>query len=89
MVLLYFDFNSFHFLACKNKKIVVLLIFIIPLFAYKIYSGPVFNILGVTKTDTFREMLSIPSQQFARVYNYNLKVFSKEELKQLKSFILK
>ena len=61
-------------------------IFIIPLFAYKIYSGPVFNILGVTKTDTFREMLSIPSQQFARVYNYNLKVFSKEELKQLKKF---
>lgn len=76
----------FIFLACKNKKIVVLLIFIIPLFAYKIYSGPVFNILGVTKTDTFREMLSIPSQQFARVYNYNLKVFSKEELKQLKKF---
>lgn len=76
----------FIFLACKNKKVVVLLIFIIPLFAYKIYSGPVFNILGVTKTDTFREMLSIPSQQFARVYNYNLKVFSKEELKQLKKF---
>lgn len=76
----------FIFLSCKNKKVVVLLIFIIPLFAYKIYSGPVFNILGVTKTDTFREMLSIPSQQFARVYNYNLKVFSKEELKQLKKF---
>ena len=76
----------FIFLACKNKKVVVLLIFIIPLFAYKIYSGPVFNILGVTKTDTFREMLSIPSQQFARIYNYNLKVFSKEELKQLKKF---
>lgn len=76
----------FIFLACKNKKVVVLLIFIIPLFVYKIYSGPVFNILGVTKTDTFREMLSIPSQQFARVYNYNLKVFSKEELKQLKKF---
>lgn len=76
----------FIFLACKNKKVAVLLIFIIPLFAYKIYSGPVFNILGVTKTDTFREMLSIPSQQFARVYNYNLKVFSKEELKQLKKF---
>lgn len=76
----------FIFLVCKNKKVVVLLIFIIPLFAYKIYSGPVFNILGVTKTDTFREMLSIPSQQFARVYNYNLKVFSKEKLKQLKKF---
>lgn len=76
----------FIFLACKNKKVVVLLIFIIPLFAYKIYSGPVFNILGITKTDTFREMLSIPSQQFARVYNYNLKVFSKEKLKQLKKF---
>ena len=76
----------FIFLSCKNKKVVVLLIFIIPLFAYKFYSGPVFNILGVTKTDTFREMLSIPSQQFARVYNYNLKVFSKEELKQLKKF---
>ena len=76
----------FIFLACKNKKVVVLLIFIIPLFAYKIYSGPVFNILDVTKTDTFREMLSIPSQQFARVYNYNLKVFSKEKLKQLKKF---
>lgn len=76
----------FIFLACKNKKVVVLLIFIIPLFAYKIYSGPVFNILGVIKTDTFREMLSIPSQQFARVYNYNLKVFSKEELNQLKKF---
>ena len=76
----------FIFLACKNKKVVVLLIFIISLFAYKIYSGPVFNILDVTKTDTFREMLSIPSQQFARVYNYNLKVFSKEKLKQLKKF---
>lgn len=76
----------FIFLACKNKKVAVLLISIIPLFAYKIYSGPVFNILGVTKTDTLREMLSIPSQQFARVYNYNLKVFSEEELKQLKKF---
>lgn len=70
-------------LFLKNKKLLTLLLIIIPLFIYKIYTGPIFDILNIKKTDTFNEMLSIPSQQLARVYNYNKNAFTKKELKKL------
>lgn len=73
-------------LFCKNKKIITLLVLIIPLILYKVFTGPIYDLLDIKKTDTFREMLSVPSQQLARVYNYNYDVFSKKELKQLNNY---
>lgn len=36
---------------------------------YTFVSGPVYSLFGVTAGDGLREMMSIPSQQIARVYN--------------------
>lgn len=76
----------FILLFCKKKKLLTLIIFIVPLILYKIYTGPIFNTLNILKTDTAREMLSIPSQQLARVYNYNNDAFSKSNIKSLNKY---
>lgn len=70
----------------KNKKVLTLILIISALCLYKIYTGPIFNILDVKNMDTFNEMLSIPSQQLARVYNYNRQAFTKKELEKLKYY---
>ena len=70
----------------KNKKLLTLLLFIIPLCVYKIYTGPIMDYMKVTKGDSIREMASIPSQQLARVYNYNKEVFNEDELKRLNTY---
>lgn len=69
----------FIILFKKDKKWLTLLIFLIPLILYKIYSGPVYNLIGIQNTDTMGEMLSVPSQQLARVYNYNNTVFNNKD----------
>ena len=70
----------------KNKKIITFIIFLIPLLMYKIYTGPIQHKMGVIKYDTMNEMMSIPSQQIARVYTYNKKSFSKNDIKNLNKY---
>lgn len=70
----------------KNKRIFITIIFIFALISYKIYSGPFLDYLNVVKGNAIREMLSIPSQQIARVYNYNFNIFTNEEIKELNNY---
>ena len=70
----------FIMLFQKNKKILTLLTFVIPLIVYKIYTGPVYNLLNVYIEPSIKEMSSIPSQQLARVYNYNYSILDQEDL---------
>ena len=62
----------------------VWIIFILPIMVYEIYTGPMFDLIGVAKdTDAIKEMNSIPAQQIARAfYEYPEKysVGEKEEL---------
>lgn len=68
-----------------NKKLYLISLLIIIIFYY-IYSLLFLPAIGVLKGNTIREMSSIPSQQLARVYNYNRDIFTKSELKKLKKF---
>lgn len=80
-----FSFIVILLISKENRK-KVLIVFLIPLIFYKIYSGPVLNFLNVVPGNSIREMSSIPSQQLARVYNYNKKAFSNKDLKNLNKF---
>lgn len=68
-----------------NKKLYFISLLIIIMFYY-IYSLLFLPAIGVLKGNTIREMSSIPSQQLARVYNYNRNVFTKSELNKLNKF---
>lgn len=66
------------------KKIV--LIMVVPIILAFVYSGPFLAMLGIQKTDTLNEMLSVPSQQLARVYSYRQDNLSKEEKDKLEYY---
>ncbi len=70
----------FVILFKKEKKLLTLIIFAIPIIMYKICIGPIHNIMNVYNESPIREMMSIPSQQLARVYNYNYSILSEKEL---------
>ncbi len=67
----------------KQHRLVVLIGILAPLLIYKIISGPIYSLVGITSTDTIREMASIPSQQLARVYSYNRSAYNEQDLKKL------
>lgn len=79
----------FIILFNKNKRCFTLLVFLIPLILYKVYSGPIYSLIGIQNTDTMNEMLSVPSQQLARVYNYNNAVFKKKDKTLLNKYYTK
>lgn len=76
----------FILLFGKNKKLLTTIIFIIPLCLYKIYTGPIYETMGVINVDSTKEMLSVPSQQLARVYNYNPSKLSNGDIKNLYTY---
>lgn len=53
---------------------------------YWLYVGPFYQVLGVTAGGV-EEMLSVPLQQIARVYNYEEEAFSEEELEYLHKLV--
>ncbi|MBR3169320.1 hypothetical protein IKF23_02670 [Candidatus Saccharibacteria bacterium] len=57
------------FFLIKDKKKVLLML--IPILMSFVYSGPFLGAIGVEKTDTLNEMMSVPSQQMARVYVFD------------------
>ena len=73
----------------KHRRILTLIVFLIPIILYKIYNGPILDYMKVTKENEIREMLSIPSQQIARVYNYNKNIFTEEEIDELNNYYFK
>ena len=59
-------------------------IFILPIVVFEIYTGPIFDVLGVKKsTDAVKEMNSIPAQQIARAFHEHPEKYSKEERAEL------
>lgn len=52
-----------------------------------IYQGPVYNMLGIQKGTALREMLSLPLQQMAYVYNYSYEELSEEQVKQMLGYM--
>lgn len=76
----------FALVLTKSKKWWLALALLAPIVIYKIYTGPIFDFIGVQKTDTMNEMLSVPSQQLARVYNTKPTAFTETDLQTLRRF---
>lgn len=76
----------FALILGKSKKWWLAVTLLAPIGIYKLYTGPIFDMIGVQKTDTMNEMLSVPSQQLARVYNTNPTTFTETDLQTLRRF---
>ena len=74
------------FIFIKNKRIIYSLPLLIGIIIYKIYCGPFFSYIKVYKEPAIKEISSIPSQQLARVYNYNYKILTEETLNEYNRF---
>lgn len=68
------------------KKYVLLLGLI--LLPYMMYTGPVYKLLDVEKGG-IQEMFSVPIQQMARVYNYDIDSIEEEDLELLYNYLPK
>lgn len=73
----------FAVIFMKKRRLAVVAIFVIPMGLYQIYNGPILSAMGVSTSSAISEMLSIPSQQLARVYNYNREVFGGQDKERL------
>lgn len=74
--------------ACKKYWKKYLLLVVIILLPYMIYTGPVYKALDVEKGGV-QEMLSVPIQQMARVYNYDRDSIGQEDLELLFNYLPK
>ncbi|MBQ3452694.1 hypothetical protein IJG28_00610 [Candidatus Saccharibacteria bacterium] len=70
----------------KGRRVRVALIFGIPMLLYQLYNGPFLSILNISTASSISEMLSVPSQQIARVYNYNNDLIGADEKEQLDAY---
>lgn len=61
--------------------------FCIAAVAALVYSGPLLSLFGVTKGTALREMLSIPLQQMAYVYNFRSDELNADQVKALESYV--
>lgn len=48
-----------------------------------LYQGPVYHLMGVQKGTALREMLSLPLQQMAHVYNYEYEHLSEQQINKM------
>lgn len=55
--------------------------------AVLLYQGPVYHILGIQKGTALREMLSLPLQQMAYVYNYEYEQLSEQQVNQMQRYM--
>jgi hypothetical protein len=60
----------FFVVLMKKFRIKTLIVLLVPLIIFQVYSGPILGGLGVKKDPSIKEMLSIPLQQLARVYTF-------------------
>jgi len=74
--------------ACRKsfKKYLVLCAAIVAI--YGVYVGPFYSVLHVTPGGV-QELLSVPLQQLARVYHYEIDSFSEEEINYLHEIVPK
>lgn len=69
-----------------NKNIILAVIILIPVFMYKIYTGPVFDALGIAQGE-IREALSVPIQQLQRVAVKKADELTSEQTEQMSYYI--
>ena len=67
-----------------RKKLIIL--YLIVFVTYAIFTGPIFKIFNIKKSD-IRETLSVPLQQFARVWIENKDTLTEEEKELIKTFL--
>lgn len=79
----------FALIFCKNRRLLTVACIITPLVVYEIIVGPIYQAMGVIEYDTYREMASVPTQQLARVYNYNNSVLTEEDKEELFTYYSK
>lgn len=73
-------------IACKNIRMKILTVFIVPIIVFFIIQGPILNALNVTEAKT-REALSIPMQQFARLIKYENQNLTEEEKANIHKYL--
>lgn len=66
-----------------KKYLILIALILIP---YMIYTGPIYRTLDVEKGGV-QEMLSVPIQQIARVYNYNIESIKEEDKELLYEYL--
>lgn len=62
-------------------------ILIVPIILFAVYSGPVTSLLHGQKSDSIREMMSVPCVQLSTVGTYSSEKLSSVELKEIKEYI--
>ncbi len=70
----------------KRNNIKLILILLIPVVLFKFYSGPILNKLNIIDENSTAEILSVPSQQIARVVIYNKNVLTEKDIQNINNF---
>lgn len=83
--ILFMIFFTVAFLKKHRRRIVLLSGAVIAVVL--LYQGPVYQMLGIQKGTALREMLSLPLQQMAYVYNYEHEQLSKQQLNQMQRYM--
>lgn len=65
----------------------MLIIIVLPLLMYTIYSGPVTKALGGVKFDSIHEMMSVPAVQLSRALYYDNDELTAHQHQQIKNYI--
>lgn len=55
--------------------------------AVLLYQGPIYHMFGIQKGTALREMLSLPLQQMAYVYNYEYEQLSEQQVNQMQRYM--
>ena len=69
----------FAIIVLKGKRIRAFILILVPIILFKAYDSILLPKLGVVKAEPIREMSSVPSQQFARVYTYDKLSINEQE----------
>lgn len=86
-----FCFAGLVLLRIKNIKkvkmyLALIVVVILPVFAYKVYSGPVFDAWNI-KPGEVREALSVPIQQLQRVAYHRADMLTEEQMELMDYYI--
>lgn len=70
----------------KYRKQMLMLVSAVIVFVL-VYQGPVYHVLEIEKGTAIREMLSLPLQQMAYVYNYGYEELSEEQIDEMLRYV--
>lgn len=79
--------TTFGIVFIKEVRIRLLIVTLVPVTVFLLFSRVIVPSLGMHQPNNFiKEVSSIPSQQFARVYNRHKERYSESDLKNLKKY---